>query len=67
MTSSSKEQSSDQGPFSIHQSETFPPEPGCDMSNPYYDLAVPSSSSSSYTVDSHWELLKVSLFISAIS
>ncbi len=39
--------------------EAFPPEPGCDLSNPYYDLAVPSSSSSSYTVDSHWELLKV--------
>ena len=61
MTSSSKEQS-DHGPFSIHQSENFPPEPGCDMSNPYYDLAVPSSSSSSYTVDSHWELLKVRVY-----
>ena len=58
MTSSSKEQSG-HGAYSIQQSENFPPEPECDMSNPYYDLAVPSSSSSSYTVDSHWELLKV--------
>ncbi len=46
-------------PYSLHQlSESFPPEPGCDLSNPYYDLAVPSSSSS-YTMDSHSELLKV--------
>ena len=58
ITPSPKNQS-DHGPYSIHQSDSFPPEPGCDMSNPYYDLAVPSSSSSSYTVDSHWELLKV--------